>query len=112
MVTANLSKTLTGGEGGCTDLLNPEWELPERFIRRETFLEAADGQTESLAGQSLVAWSLLLEGSRVLEVRTASWSRPVADSPPGVLCVGPVMGRLGGPGADRNAVPTELLEGT
>lgn len=63
-------------------------------------MEAAEGQTEWLAGQSLVARSPRLEGSYILEVRTASWSELLAEGPTGIPRVGLVMekGCLG-PGA-------------
>lgn len=74
-------------------------------------MEAAEGQTESPAGQSLVAGSAGLERSYILEVRTASWSEPLAQGPTGIPRVALVMGRPAGPRGDRNVVPAELPEG-
>lgn len=58
-----------------------------------------------------MGWSPLFEKSHILEVRTASWSKPLAGGQTRIPHTGPVMARLGGSGTGSNAVPIELPEG-
>lgn len=58
------------------DPLNPEWNFLKDLLGEKPPWEQQEKQ--SLAGQSLVAWSPLSERSYIVKVRTASWSKALA----------------------------------